>query len=212
LYLKDDLPWVNETDRQGNVLRYIRAVSAPSRDLFLSTASSAIYNLQLQEAGIGCHTTIGMLLIVMYMSTDQQLYAIRVTIKGDPELVKRIQTKLTGTYWEIPEQLFPGKFWGGKHPRFSPSGIDFKKGFVENKTNFEVAVGELKELLKLVNTTFDRAAVTVKIKEMAGSSNLPGLNLFWLQLFIPLAALCGLVLPDNLFYADYIEPAEGVNN
>ncbi len=73
-------------------------------------------------------------------------------------------------------------------------------------------MGELKELLKLVNTTVDRASVMAKIKEMAGSSNLPGLNVFWLQLFLPLAALCGLVLPNNLFHADYIEPAEGVDN
>ena len=83
---------------------------------------------------------------------------------------------------------------------------------MDNKTNFNVAVGELKELLKLVNTTLDRAAVTAKIKEMAGSSNLPGLNVFRLQLFIPIAALCGLVLSEHLFHADFIEPAEGVNN
>ncbi len=63
---------------------------------------------------------------------------------------------------------------------------------MENKTNFEVAVGEMKELLKLVNATTDPEAATAKIKEMAGSSNLPGLNVFRLQLFIPLAALCGL--------------------
>jgi hypothetical protein len=54
--------------------------------------------------------------------------------------------------------------------------------------------------------------VTAKIKEMAGSSKLPGLNVFRLQLFIPLATLCGLVLPDKLYHADYIEPAEGVND
>jgi hypothetical protein len=148
----------------------------------------------------------------MYMSTYQQLYAIGVTFKGDTGLLKRIRTDLPGAYWEISEQLYPGKFWGGSSPRFVPSGIDFKKLFVENKTNFSVAVDELKELLKLVNTTTDRAAVTAKIKEMAGSSNLPGLNVFRLQLFIPLAALCGMVLPDSLFHADYIEPAEGVNN
>jgi hypothetical protein len=42
----------------------------------------------------------------------------------------------------------------------------------------------------------DRAAAMAKTKEMAGGSNLPSLNLFQLQLFIPLAALCGLVLPQ----------------
>jgi hypothetical protein len=109
-------------------------------------------------------------------------------------------------------KTIPVPLLGGKQPRFSPSGMDFKKTFVENKTNFKVAVGELKELLKLVNTTVDPAVVTAKIKEMAGSSNLPGLNVFRLQLFIPLAALCGLVLPSNLFHADCIEPAEGVHN
>jgi hypothetical protein len=56
LYLNDDLPWENETYGQGNVLRYIRAASAPSRDFFLSTAASAIYNLRMQEVGLGCHT------------------------------------------------------------------------------------------------------------------------------------------------------------
>ncbi len=34
LYLKDNLPWVNETDGQGNILCYIKAASAPSRDVF----------------------------------------------------------------------------------------------------------------------------------------------------------------------------------
>jgi hypothetical protein len=32
LYLKDDLPWVDEIDGQGNNNRYIRMASAPSRD------------------------------------------------------------------------------------------------------------------------------------------------------------------------------------
>ena len=40
LYLKDDLPWVNETDGQGNILCYIKAASAPSRNVFLSTAAT----------------------------------------------------------------------------------------------------------------------------------------------------------------------------
>ena len=124
---------------------------------------------------------VGMLLISMYMSTYQQLYAIGVVIRSDAHLLERIQSDLPRIYWETSERLFPGKFWGGSKPRFVPSGIDFKKLFVDNKTNFNVAVGELKELLKLVNTTLDRAAVTAKIKEMAGSSNLPGLNVFRLQ-------------------------------
>ena len=83
---------------------------------------------------------------------------------------------------------------------------------MENKTKFVTAVWQLKELLKLVNTTLDRAAVTAKILEMAESSDLPHLHVFRLQLFIPLAALCGLVLPNHLFHADYIEPSESVGN
>jgi hypothetical protein len=100
-----------------------------------------------------------------------------------------------------------------KHHRFGPSGFYFNKAFVENKTNFNGAIGEPKELLKLANTTLHRATATAKTKELADSSNLPGLNVFRLQLFIPLAALCGLVLlTDSLFHADHIEPAEGVEN
>jgi hypothetical protein len=54
--------------------------------------------------------------------------------------------------------------------------------------------------------------VTALIKEMADSSKLPGLNGFRLQLFIPLAALCGSVLPEKWHHADHIEPAEGLSN
>jgi hypothetical protein len=212
LYLNDDLPWVTETDGHFRPLTYIRAATAPSRDLFLSLAASAVSNLRVPEEGLCFHTTIGMLLIAIYMNTYQHLHAIASVIEGDEVYLERIQTDLPGTYWEISEKLYPGSFWGGKHPRFSPSGMNFKEVFVDNKTNFKVAVSELKELLKVVNTTTDRAAVTAKIMEMAESSNLPGLNVFRLQLFIPLAALCGLVLAENLFHADYIEPAEGVNN
>jgi hypothetical protein len=129
----------------------------------------------------------------MYMSSYQQLYAIVTTIKGDPALVQSIRLDLPSTYWETSEQLFPGRFWSGKFQRFSPSGLDFKKVFVDNKTNFDHAVRQLKELLKLVNTTSDQLAVTAMIKELAGSRELPGLNVFRLQLFIPLAALCGLI-------------------
>jgi hypothetical protein len=154
---------------------------------------------------------VGMILIAMDMCSYQHLHAIGVAIKGDPGLVKRIQSDLPGTYYKISERLFPGKFWGGKHPRFSPSGFDFKK-VVEDKINFQVAVGELKELLQFTNTTLERSAVTALIKEMADSSKLPGLNVFRLQLFIPLAALCGLVLPEKLYHTDYIEPAEGLSN
>jgi hypothetical protein len=155
---------------------------------------------------------VGLLMIAIYMSSYQQLYAIVETVKGDPGLLIRIGSDLPRTYWEVSEQLFPGKFWGGRHARFSPSSLNFKKVFVDDTTKFEVVVGELKEHLKLVNSTFDRASVTAKIQEMAASSNLPGLHVFRLQLFIPLAALCGLVPPDHLFHADYIEPAEGINN
>jgi hypothetical protein len=54
--------------------------------------------------------------------------------------------------------------------------------------------------------------VTALIKVTADSSKLPGLNVFWLQLFIPLAALRGLVLPEKLHHADHIEPAEGLSD
>ncbi len=123
LYLNDDLPWESESQGHFRPLRYIRAASAPSRDLFLSLAVSAVYNLQVQEEGLGCHTTIGLLLIAMYMSTYQQLYAIGAVIKGDEGYFKRMQTDLPGAYWEISDKLYPGRFWGGKHPRFSPSRL-----------------------------------------------------------------------------------------
>jgi hypothetical protein len=212
LCLSEDLPWETDTDGQGFVLRCCRAASAPSRDFFLSTAASAVCNLRLKGEGIGCHTMVGMLLIAMHMGTYQHLCAIGLTIKGQPGLFERMRTDLPGTHWEISEPLHPGKFWAGKHHRFSPSGLDFHQVFVKNKTNFNGAVGELKELLKLVNATLHRATVTAKTKELVDSSKLPGLNVFRLQLFIPLAALCGLVLADSLFHADCIEPAEGVEN
>ena len=40
VYLRDDLPWETETDGHGNILLYVRAATAPSRDFFLSTAAS----------------------------------------------------------------------------------------------------------------------------------------------------------------------------
>ena len=211
LYLSDDLPWVTKDDVEGDSVSYILVASAPSRDMFLSTAASAVYNMRQLDEGPGCHTTVGLLLICLYMSSYQQLHTILRTIKDDPCLLERIETDLPRVYWDTSEQLSP-KFWGGAHARFVPSGFDFKLQFVDNNAKFEVAVSELKELLKLVNTSSDRSAVTSKIKEMADSSNLPYLHVFRLQLFIPLAALCGLVLPNHLFHADYIEPAEGVEN
>jgi hypothetical protein len=66
--------------------------------------------------------------------------------------------------------------------------------------------------LKLVNSSLESAVVAAKMKEMADSTKLPHLHVFRLQLFIPLAALCGLVLPNHFFHADHIEPSEGVNN
>jgi hypothetical protein len=103
LHLKDDLPWVDKIDGQGNHIRYIRMASAPSRDFFLSAAASVIYNLRLKEVDIGCDTMVGMILIAMYMCWYQHLHAIGVAIKGDPGLVKRIQSDLPGTYYEISE-------------------------------------------------------------------------------------------------------------
>jgi len=164
LHLNDDLPWVDEYDGERNNNRYIRMAAAPSHDFFLSAAASAIYNLRLKEVDTGCDTMVGMILIAMYMCSYQHLHAILVAIKGDPGLVKRIQSDLPGTYYEISERLFPGNFWGGKHPRFTPSGFDFKKVFVEDKINFQVAVGELKELLQFTNTTLEQLGVTALIK------------------------------------------------
>ena len=115
-------------------------------------------------------------------------------LMNDQKLIERINTDLPGTYWEISEKLFPGKFWGGMAPRFSSSSLNFKEVFVDNQFNFPVAVRELKELLKLVNTSLDKGLVTAQIQYMAGSATLPGLNVFRLQLFIPLAALCGCLL------------------
>jgi hypothetical protein len=63
-----------------------------------------------------------------------------------------------------------------------------------------------------VHSSSDSVVVALKIKEMATSCSLPHLHVFRLPLFIPLAALCGLVLLDHLFHADYIEPSDGINN
>jgi hypothetical protein len=105
------------------------------------------------------------------------------------------------------------EIWGGSQTCFLPFSFDFKKTFVDDKPRFELAVAELKQLLKLVNSSSESVLVAaLKMKEMAKSSNLPHLHVFRLQLFIPLAALCGLVLPDHLVHADHIEPSDGVNN
>jgi hypothetical protein len=204
LYLSDSLTWGDENR--------IVVASAPSRDFFLSAAASAICNLR-QAGGLGCHTLVGLLLIAIYMSSYEQLHTIMRTIKEDPKRLERIKTDLPGAYWDASVGIFE-KFWGGAPARFAPSGFDFKETFVDNKPKFELAVVQLKELLKLVNTSSEAeaAAVTRKIKEMADSVQLPYLNVFRLQLFIPLAALCGLVLPDHLCHADYIEPSDSVEN
>ena len=87
LYLMNDLPWVtSEMDEQVTPVRYIKAASAPSRDLFLSTASSAIYNVRLQDVLLSCDSLVGLLLIAIYMSSFQQFYAIVVQITNDPKL------------------------------------------------------------------------------------------------------------------------------
>jgi hypothetical protein len=210
LYLKDELPWVTEMDEEVTIIKYILTATAPTRDYFLSAAASAIYNLRLREVGLSCHSVVGLLLIAIYMSSFHQFYDVVVRITNDPALVERIKTDVAGTYYEVSELLFPGKFWGGKSPRFSSSSLDFKEKYIDNQFNFPMAVRELKELLKLVNTSLDEPGVMSKLKHMADSSSLHGLNVFRLQLFIPLAALCGLVLQNHLFHADFIEPAEGI--
>jgi hypothetical protein len=91
LHLKDNLPWVDKIDGQGNNNRCIRMASAPSRNFFLSAAASAICNLRLKEVDIGYDIMVGMFLIAMHMCSHQHLHAIGVAIKGDPGLVKRIQ-------------------------------------------------------------------------------------------------------------------------
>ena len=68
-----------------------------------------------------------------------------------------IQVFWTGLRPIFREPIGTPLFWGGAKAHFVPSGFDFK---LLNKTKFEVPVGKLKELLKLVNTTFDRASVT----------------------------------------------------
>jgi hypothetical protein len=207
VFLKPDLPWKGEMDEECHILKYIQAASAPSRDFFLSAASSAICKLREQETGLSVQDTVGLLLIAIYMSSYHQFHAVVDYVMNDADLRARIHNDVAGIYFNASEKLFPGKFWGGRLPRFTSSSLNFKKVFVENQFNFGLAVVELKELLKLVNTCADKRMVTSKIKEMAASSHLPGLNVFRLQLFIPLAALCGLVLPEFLFHADYIEPA-----
>jgi hypothetical protein len=139
LHLKDELPWVHEIDGQGNNNRLIRMASAPSRDFLLSAAASAICNLRLKEVDIGCDTMVGMILIAMCMCSCQHLHAIGVAIKGDPGLVKRIKSDLPGTHYEMSEErLFPGKFWGGKHPCFSPSGFDFERFSSRTRSTFRL--------------------------------------------------------------------------
>jgi hypothetical protein len=69
LHLKDNLPWVDEIDGQGNNNRCIRMASVPSRHFFLSAAASAICNLRLKEVDIGCNTMVGMILIAVRAPT-----------------------------------------------------------------------------------------------------------------------------------------------
>jgi hypothetical protein len=102
--------------------------------------------------------------------------------------------------------LFPGKFWEGLEPRFRSSNFNFQKEFVEDDTQFERAIRKLKELLKVTNTTTDPKVVNQHLLEKSGDPALPYVGLFRLQLFLPLASLCGLVRKDQLFLADFIEP------
>ncbi len=204
LCLTDDLPWGEE--------KQITLASAPSRDFFLSAAASAVYSLQeKEEFCLDCGTIVGLLLISIYMSSCRQLHIILLTIRDDAKLLERIKTDLPGVYCDASKRLFP-KFWGGGDQRFCTSAFEFHDIFVEDYPRFERAVAELKELLKLVNSSLDSSVVAAKIKVMARSASLPCLHVFRLQLFIPLAALCGLILPDHLFHADHIEPSEGVTN
>jgi hypothetical protein len=204
LHLTDDLSWGEE--------KQITLASAPSRDFFLSAAASAVYSLQeKEEFCLDCGTIVGLLLIAIYMSSHRQLHIILLTVRDDAKLLERIKTDLPGVYCETSEKLFP-KFWGGGEQRFCTSAFDFHHCFVEDHPRFKRAVAELKELLKLVNSSLDSVVVASKTKVMATSASLPHLHVFRLQLFIPLAALCGLVPPDHLFHADHIEPSEGVTN
>jgi hypothetical protein len=148
------------------------------------------------------------------MILHEQLHTVMLTIKEDPTLLERIKTDQPGACWDTSVDLFK-KFWGGAPARFAPSGFDFKETFFDDKPKLEQeAVVQLKELLKLVGASSEAeaTAMTMKTKEIADSAKLLHLDVFRLQLFIPLAALCGLVLPDHLFCADCIETSESVDN
>jgi hypothetical protein len=84
--------------------------------------------------------------------------------------------------------------------------------FVENKNNFGTAVTELEEFLKIVNNLKDTAALNEIISQVSHGAKLPHISIFCLQLFLPLAALCGLVLSDKLFLADVIQPSLEITN
>jgi hypothetical protein len=77
LYLDDNLPWEELIIGEEVICTFIKVASSPTRDTFLSLAASAVNNLQLQEEDRGCHATVGILLIAMYMSTYQHFYTTK---------------------------------------------------------------------------------------------------------------------------------------
>jgi hypothetical protein len=208
-YLNDSLPFKEEQigtqSNQKNML-YITAASAPSRHYFLSLAASTIYDIRFME-NCDLDLILGLLLIALYQNQFHHFHCILMHITEDDELCAKMIGDLPQTYYKASELLFLGKFCSGIHPRFHASGFSFREVFVENKNNFGTAVTELKESLKIVHNLEDTAALIEIISQVSYGAKLPHISIFRLQLFLPLAALCGLVLSDKLFLADVIQPS-----
>jgi hypothetical protein len=169
MFLDDHMPWEKENLREKGdegepIYGYtFSVISGIQRDLFMSVIVSAIKMVE-QEHSLGQDKLLELAITASYQNSFKRFFHIMST---------ELPTDFAD-YYEKTKAAF-GSFRGGTEIRYSASGLDFEKVFMDGEVGrqrMDLAVAELKSLFQWMNTHtfkddhgFDRSRKIITIED-----------------------------------------------
>ena len=202
-------PFVHHQLPNGTSQLYVECPSSPTRDYHLSSVISRIDEIK-EKFRPPTRLLLGYLLIAIHSPSYFQYYVIMGHLLSNENLSELALEQLPLLFWNVSTNVFCfPSFLGGLRPRIQATAFDFSATYVNNTQNFVADVHVLQQILLSVNNN-SFSGLSHFHEYLGGQSEgMNGIALFKLQFFLPMAALCGLVRPASLKYADLIHPADG---
>jgi hypothetical protein len=214
-YLDDHAPW----EKTEEETQFVRLPTALTRNYWMSPA---IHRLtQFKESGFSKEALLEMLLLSSYQTNWSRYWVVTAKMlllpEEDSEELEELLFHPSRVYCRIAHQLY-GSWIGGKHPRFSPCGLDYNALFFgpDSLDNLWQVVEFLKTIIEWIDSLHSPTSLSdgeLKLQYSHFCLSLADIckceiNEFRIQILIEMIVLAGLVTKGH-HVADRGYPAKG---